>query len=335
MAGLVATAWQARVASLERDRAKRRFEDVRSLAHAVVFDIHDAIANLPGSTKARETLVFHALRYLDNLSKEAGGDYSLQHELAVAYGKIGDVQGRPMFPNLGRSDDALKSYRRSYELLESASAACPESLAFSRDMVVTMQRLGDLLGRMGKVEESMRMEEDAKRRVQAQRALHPDDLSHRRLRRGVRSPERLATRGGRHARGALRASRGLCDRAVLLKKPMSRPRSRNIMVGYAKVAKLLESTGRPRQRRASTTRSQDIAVEAVRDSPNNTDASRDLGIVYAWRALFLADGGEIDSALALYGRAAQIATDLAAADPSDVLQQADVAHGHFEWARST
>ena len=176
IAGLIGTAWQARVASLERDRAKRRFEDVRSLARAVVFDIHDAIANLPGSTKARETLVLHALRYLDNLSREAHGDGSLEHELGVAYGKIGDVQGRPMFPNLGRSEDALRSYQRSQELLRSAAARSPDSLYFSRDLVVTMQRLGDLLGRMGKKEEAMRMELDAKRRIVDERARHPEDV---------------------------------------------------------------------------------------------------------------------------------------------------------------
>ena len=113
LAGLAGTAWQARVAGLERDRAQRRFADVRALAHAVVFDIHDAIASLPGATQAREILVGHALRYLDNLSREAGDDPSLQHEMGVAYGKIGDVQGRPEFSNLGRTADARRSYQRS------------------------------------------------------------------------------------------------------------------------------------------------------------------------------------------------------------------------------
>jgi hypothetical protein len=39
------------LAVLQQKRiAERRFEQVRSLAHAVVFDLHDAIAKLPGST---------------------------------------------------------------------------------------------------------------------------------------------------------------------------------------------------------------------------------------------------------------------------------------------
>ena len=93
LAGLAGTAWQARVAGLERDRAQRRFADVRALAHAVVFDIHDAIASLPGATQARE-IPWVTPAYLDNLSREAVM-IPLQHEMGVAYGKIGDVQGRP------------------------------------------------------------------------------------------------------------------------------------------------------------------------------------------------------------------------------------------------
>src|SRR5262249_9607074 len=85
VAGLASPIWQ-------RDRANRRFQEVRELANAVVFDLHDAIATLPGSTHARETLVHYALRYLDGLSREAKGDLSLQRELALAYLRIGDVQ---------------------------------------------------------------------------------------------------------------------------------------------------------------------------------------------------------------------------------------------------
>src|SRR5690348_17807575 len=50
------------------------------LAHAVMFDLHDAIASLPGSTTARELLVRHSLRYLDGLQQEARGDLGRSEE---------------------------------------------------------------------------------------------------------------------------------------------------------------------------------------------------------------------------------------------------------------
>ena len=55
--GLITTGWEARRATIERARAERRFNDVRRLAHSVLFDYHDAIKDLPGATHARERLV--------------------------------------------------------------------------------------------------------------------------------------------------------------------------------------------------------------------------------------------------------------------------------------
>ena len=46
--GLAAAIWQARIARAERLLAERRFNDVRQLAHAFLFDFNDAIQNLPG-----------------------------------------------------------------------------------------------------------------------------------------------------------------------------------------------------------------------------------------------------------------------------------------------
>jgi serine/threonine protein kinase/tetratricopeptide (TPR) repeat protein len=92
--GIVATTVEAR-------RANRRFNDVRRLAHSVLFDYHDQIAALPGSTKVRERLVKDSLEYLDNLSQEAGSDRPLMRELAAAYEKVAAVQGGIAVSNRG------------------------------------------------------------------------------------------------------------------------------------------------------------------------------------------------------------------------------------------
>ncbi|MBL0170565.1 MAG: protein kinase [Gemmatimonadaceae bacterium] len=116
--GMAATTWQARVARNERARAERRFSEVRTLATSFLFELHDAIVNLPGSTPARALLVRRALVSLDGLAREAQGDPVLQRELAVAYQKVGDVQGNAYNSNLGDTRGALRSYRKSVELLE-------------------------------------------------------------------------------------------------------------------------------------------------------------------------------------------------------------------------
>ncbi len=106
------------VAIYQARMAQRRFQDVRKLAHAFVFDLHDELAKLEGSTKAREMMVQTGLQYLDNLAKNAGGDLDLQKEIAAGYTKIGDAQGFPTKPNLGRTADAFASYRKAGDIYQ-------------------------------------------------------------------------------------------------------------------------------------------------------------------------------------------------------------------------
>ena len=105
LGGIAATAWEAHIAN-------QRFNDVRQLAHAVVFEYHDAIEPLPGSTPVRQKLVKDALVYLDKLSRDSG-DASLQRELVEAYVKIGNVQGNSYYPNLGDTAGALASGKKA------------------------------------------------------------------------------------------------------------------------------------------------------------------------------------------------------------------------------
>ncbi|HEX3742730.1 MAG TPA: protein kinase [Bryobacteraceae bacterium] len=115
--GVAAITWEARVAIARGVTAQRRFEEARKLAHAILFDYHDSIARLPGSTLARRKLVTDALTYLNAISAESTDDAGLRMELAAAYLRVGDVQGRPYTPNLGQTDEALVSYRKAAAIL--------------------------------------------------------------------------------------------------------------------------------------------------------------------------------------------------------------------------
>ncbi len=108
--------------------AQRRFQDVRKLAHVFVFDLHDEIAKLEGSTKAREMMVQTGREYLDNLAHSAGSDLELQNEIASAYMKIGDAQGYPTKANLGHVADAIASYRKAGDIYQKIAAKDPAYL---------------------------------------------------------------------------------------------------------------------------------------------------------------------------------------------------------------
>ena len=127
LGGISVAAWQARRARIGEARALERFNQVRQLARFVLFDYHDSIAALPGSTAVRQRLVQDALQYLDNLSKEAGSDIALLHELADAYEKVAAVQGGSALSvrgtvltasNLGDTPGALASQSKALAIRE-------------------------------------------------------------------------------------------------------------------------------------------------------------------------------------------------------------------------
>lgn len=132
--GIFAAAWQARRAEEQRLLAERRFAEVRNLANNVVFKYHDEIAKLDGSTGVREMLITDALVYLDALSADAAGDAGLQRELALAYIKLGDVQGRLYSANTGNTQGSFASYRKAVALLENAKILRPDDLQIVEDL---------------------------------------------------------------------------------------------------------------------------------------------------------------------------------------------------------
>lgn len=159
--GVVATLWQARIAEAEKVRAEaekvraeKRFGEVRQLANSLMFEIHDSVKNLQGSTPTRQLIVSRALEYLDSLAQEASDDANLQIELATAYEKIGDIQGNPYSANLGDTVGAMNSYRKAVAILENlkgAQATNEARMAFGR----SYRALGDIEGVEGENAQSI------------------------------------------------------------------------------------------------------------------------------------------------------------------------------------
>ena len=116
--GLAATLWEARVAQTERARAEAQFFETRQLANSLLFEVHDAIKDLPGSTKARAMIVQRSIKYLDRISAASPTDGALRLELAEGYKRLGDVQGRSTDANLGEYASATTSYRKALALLQ-------------------------------------------------------------------------------------------------------------------------------------------------------------------------------------------------------------------------
>ncbi len=133
---------QRDLALASQGRAERRFADVRALANTMLFELHDDIATLKGATAARERIVEAALEYLAKLSADAEANTGLLRELAEAYSRIGDIQGHPRRPNLGRTSAALDSYRESLALRERIRALGGEDASDALAVSSLHQRIG-------------------------------------------------------------------------------------------------------------------------------------------------------------------------------------------------
>jgi tetratricopeptide (TPR) repeat protein len=94
-------------------------------------------------------LVRDALAYLDRLEQEGTGDVDLQKELALAYLKMGDVQGKMYNANVGDTEGALASYSKSIGLFESVVAKRPEDIDAKDNLIQAYDNLAFLMLRAG------------------------------------------------------------------------------------------------------------------------------------------------------------------------------------------
>jgi tetratricopeptide (TPR) repeat protein len=146
--GLASTLWEARVAA-------RRFEDVRQLAHAFLFDVYDSIADLPGTTSARALIAGKGAEYLDRLAGNSKGDVGLELELAQGYVKIGDVQGNPYGPNLGNRTKALESYNKALAIAQAVVAHDAKDQKARQVLAASHEGLATVLPFEGKAVEGL------------------------------------------------------------------------------------------------------------------------------------------------------------------------------------
>gem|GEM_PF-6329261 len=99
--GGIATVSQVRRVEAARVLAEQRFVDLQGLTDTFVFEVHDAIETLPGSTAARAPVINRSLESLDRLILEADDDLVFQDELGSSCLRLGQVQGDPTHANSG------------------------------------------------------------------------------------------------------------------------------------------------------------------------------------------------------------------------------------------
>ena len=340
VAGVIATTWQARVARAERARAERRFGDVRQLAHAFLFDFHDSIADLEGSTPARKLVVTKGLEYLDRLAGDAGDRVDLRREIAAAYVKVGDVQGRPFRPNLGDTAGALGSYRKAVALYESIAGDAARDEAVRRDLALAYVHLSDVLAAAGKTADSLSF---AQKGLAIERELSSDPTDSPEARRALvasysRVGDMLAATGNVTAALEHRRTALAIMESVAAAAPHDVPNIRQLGVAYQKLGNTLGNPNAPNVgdtagALAALDRSAEIFRNASAEFPSNGMLRRNHAVAESNAADVLFAMKRVDEALVRERRSLAVYEAQAAADPANAVAQNDRAMGYSKMAQ--
>jgi tetratricopeptide (TPR) repeat protein len=305
--GLGVSLWEARAARRERVASDRRFELARRVAGSLLYDVHDAIEDLAGSSKARELLLRRSLEYLDALSKESSSNPGLQRDLANAYQRAASLQGGSGTSNLGDTQAARQSLNHAVALLENALRSDPHSLAIRRDLARMHREFvylnGDGQEALRHAQASLGLVEALRRENPGDRALLGDlQLSEYAMARSLTKvqgyPEAIAyyRRLLSHVEGAVPA---------------------NLALYHKSLGALLGQAGALDEALAEYKAAAALDEQRVRDEPANGRANLDLSYDYADWGFILTKSNHLAPAVEQYRKAQQIRVAMAAADPRD------------------
>jgi eukaryotic-like serine/threonine-protein kinase len=273
-----------------------------------------------------------------------------QHDLSIAYNKIGDVLSK-----LGNSTDALSNYRNSLGIRKRLAEADPKNPQWQRDLASAYDRIGDFFRFRGNPVDALnnygeslkivrRLATDQKRSSDSQRnlALVYDKIG---------DVER--------DQGNLTAALGSYDQALVIrqnltvKDEMNSRWQRDLAFSHVKVGDALRDRGKLDEAEKSYRRGDNIIADRAESDPKNTTWQWDRafindrigGVLFAMARLggyelASREGGRIDEAgkrnhvdeaLKSYGVSLKIRLRLIETDPKNLSWRYDLgaAHAHM------
>jgi tetratricopeptide (TPR) repeat protein len=310
--------WQRQVAMDAQRRAEQRFAEVRQLANAIIFKIHDAVAPLPGSTPVRQMIVTEALAYLERLSAESAGDESLQWELAGAYRQIGAILGDPARANLGDRKGARTQLERARNLmLPLANRPSPDPKVLV-SLVNSERLLASLHGAAGERAQAFEMAKSALAHAEQVFVVAPAHPLAGDARAKAAFTLAAAVQPGEASIPYWQRAGDLMEKE-LAAKPDDPERQRNVALVEKYLGGVLDSLNRDEEADLHYRRALEIDEKRLASAPNNKTAQFDVAIDLANVASVADSRDRLDDAYALFTKSLHMREQLMASDPRDRL----------------
>jgi eukaryotic-like serine/threonine-protein kinase len=318
--GGLAAAWQRGVAISKEQEAQKRYGDIRELANSFLGELDDELERLPGSTTAREMLARKLLVYLDRLAKDEVGDAALQRDLAMAYERLGDVEGGPTVSNLGHTGAALDAYGKALSIFDRLARTHPGNVQFMKDQSRAFSRMSDIKSLMGDLPGALEFETRSREVREAWLKAHPEDrLTRRLLASNLQSIGGLLDQMGRseEALPVRRAALHILDE-VSAGGPVDTNLRLALALAHKRLGRTLHRTNRfndaiPAYERA-------LAIEKVEVQKDSMSVTNRVNLSFTWNDMgntYFALGHQ-EKAIQCYNQALTLREELARANPKDV-----------------
>jgi tetratricopeptide (TPR) repeat protein/predicted Ser/Thr protein kinase len=322
--GFAAAAWwQAR-------SAERRFQQVRRIAHSVMFELHDAISPLPGSTPARELLLKRAMDYLESLSHETGNRPDLEREVALGYARIAEVQGDRGESNLGQLPAAIVNWEKAETMLAKLVSRTPADTS----LVADYQKVANSLARAYMVAGQLaKAETMARKNAQiAEDDLQAHPTQPRAVLNVVATLSTIAdfdTDRQQYAEAIpVRERIERMSQQLVQMRPGDLESIRTLAIAKKKLGALYGVSKHYAEAQSKYLQAAALDEQRLAGNPNDKRAKLDVSFDYSDLGWVAGRLGKLDDSLKSYRRVLALRQEVAQADPKDERAASSVASAH-------
>jgi len=333
LAGVVAIVREARIARMQQARAEQRFESLRKLTNSLLFEFHDSIETLPGSTATRELVVRRALEYLDQIAAEAHNDPATLRDLAAAYERIGRIRAEEGHPHLGGTgsfQQANELYDKALVIRQKLAAAAPGDVSLQFDLLGTMLNLARIYEQFGDLDRALDLQQ---RRLQIEERLQASHDSQE-LRYTI-AASLIGIGEVKLWLGDFDSALDYEQRALVMNQALldanatSLQMLRGVWRSHGWAAMVLRLDGRYAEGAAESRKALAISEQLAARDPNNSDFQRFLIADNQSLCECLAYDGSFSEVPSLCRKALAINEDMVKSDKNNVQASADFANSNM------